>query len=378
MKSIINKIGNLTLGIGIWIGLSMWMQWLAALTVDLWVDWAVQYIKKIFLTTDGTNDTSEMIILDGTNGNISMSGDLKIYGSISDPDSSVIVDDGMNVNGNVIVNNSSTQSLIAVRWLWDWWTYSALYLWKYWLTNNQYSWVIASKEETSDRLNTIDQLDIGFWKDGNYIKAMSITPKVTEIEWSLYLGRINPISSVDSFGYGNKLYFLGGPGNTSWDSRNSDSLWISRYNKDLDSTELRINIWDNTDGSDSLNVITKGDTLNPISLMSIDNIGNLKIKWGIYDIDDEDVNIGENLTITTSDTSSTNPGLKLDLVWYNSYPWEEVGIKIIMDSDNEDIALEVDWIKDPWDSAETNILLYSNGRAYFKGAIKTTCIWACF
>jgi len=55
-------------------------------------------------------------------------------------------------------------------------------------------------------------------------------------------------------GYGDRLYFSGGPTNPIFGSENSDLIWMARYNSGIDSTELRLNIGDNTAGHDIFNV----------------------------------------------------------------------------------------------------------------------------
>ena len=51
-------------------------------------------------------------------------------------------------------------------------------------------------------------------------------------------------------GYGPRLYFSGGDDWPSWNSDNSDPLYIARYNSGSDQTELRINIGDNSQPQD--------------------------------------------------------------------------------------------------------------------------------
>lgn len=52
--------------------------------------------------------------------------------------------------------------------------------------------------------------------------------------------------------YGNKLYFSGGDDWPNWNSDNSDSLWIARYNSGSDNSELRFAIGDNPGNGDKL------------------------------------------------------------------------------------------------------------------------------
>ena len=59
------------------------------------------------------------------------------------------------------------------------------------------------------------------------------------------VGEINPISTPTFPGYGRKLYFSGGPSGNTWNSENSDSIWMARYNTAQDKSELRIRLGDN-------------------------------------------------------------------------------------------------------------------------------------
>ena len=56
-----------------------------------------------------------------------------------------------------------------------------------------------------------------------------------------------------------------------WDSENSDSLWIARYNVDTDQTELHINIGDNGNAVDALVIgATISSVWTPIFRFSMD------------------------------------------------------------------------------------------------------------
>jgi|DewCreStandDraft_1066081.scaffolds.fasta_scaffold00018_177 uncharacterized coiled-coil protein SlyX len=66
-----------------------------------------------------------------------------------------------------------------------------------------------------------------------------------QVNGSLRVGNLRE-SPTTSPGYGSLLLFSGGPDvSQSYDSDNSDPLWIARYNAGNDQTELRINIGDN-------------------------------------------------------------------------------------------------------------------------------------
>ena len=64
----------------------------------------------------------------------------------------------------------------------------------------------------------------------------------------------NPSNTGTFPNYGNKIFFSGGPAPASYDSDNSDPLYIGRYNKTSDQSDLRINITDNNQYEDALAV----------------------------------------------------------------------------------------------------------------------------
>jgi hypothetical protein len=79
------------------------------------------------------------------------------------------------------------------------------------------------------------------------------------------IGEINPTNTGTIPGYGRFLYFSGGPSSSTWDSDNSDPLWIARYNAGADATELRVNIGDNP--NHSIDAFVVGSTFgswNPV------------------------------------------------------------------------------------------------------------------
>jgi len=67
----------------------------------------------------------------------------------------------------------------------------------------------------------------------------------TAIGGDTRIGSVSPKNTGTFPEYGKRLYLSGGPAGASWDSDNSDSLWLARFNKDFDKTELRIGIGDN-------------------------------------------------------------------------------------------------------------------------------------
>jgi hypothetical protein len=80
------------------------------------------------------------------------------------------------------------------------------------------------------------------------------------VDGSVRVGRISNQASLETEGYGNKLWFSGGPdlGGAGIDSENKDDLWFARYNASEKDSELRVNIGDNGVTSDA-NVIDGND-----------------------------------------------------------------------------------------------------------------------
>ncbi|MCD6476955.1 MAG: hypothetical protein J7K26_02185 [Candidatus Aenigmarchaeota archaeon] len=66
------------------------------------------------------------------------------------------------------------------------------------------------------------------------------------IDGDLRIGKVTDEDDATGENYGNKLIFSGGDDWDTWNSDNSDPLWIARYNKGNDWTELRVNVGDNT------------------------------------------------------------------------------------------------------------------------------------
>lgn len=61
------------------------------------------------------------------------------------------------------------------------------------------------------------------------------------------IGRINDRqTSGSSPSWGNRLYFSGALGTESWNSENSDPLWLARYNAGNNETYLRLSVGDDT------------------------------------------------------------------------------------------------------------------------------------
>lgn len=68
------------------------------------------------------------------------------------------------------------------------------------------------------------------------------------------IGKVAPVGGSGTASEGPRLYFSGGDSNSSWNSDNSDPLWIARYNEAPDTSRLRVNIGDNPDSDDGLEI----------------------------------------------------------------------------------------------------------------------------
>ncbi len=75
-----------------------------------------------------------------------------------------------------------------------------------------------------------------------------------QVAGDIRAGKVNPSNTGTFPNYGNIIYFSGGPAPASYDSDNSDPLFMGRYNKASDQSDLRINITDNIQYEDALSI----------------------------------------------------------------------------------------------------------------------------
>lgn len=71
------------------------------------------------------------------------------------------------------------------------------------------------------------------------------------------IGELNPPGTGTLPGYGRMLFFSGGPAGI-YNSDNSDVVWIARYNKSSDYTEIRVNLGDNCEAGDAFVIQSSG------------------------------------------------------------------------------------------------------------------------
>lgn len=111
--------------------------------------------------------------------------------------------------------------------------------------------------------------------DSKYLKLTGGTlTGYTEVQADFRIGKLSDPNTGTLPGYGNKLYFSGGPAGSTWDSDNSDPIWMARYNVATDQSELRVNVGDALGSSDRFVVGTHvSGTWTP--MLTVDMAGGL-------------------------------------------------------------------------------------------------------
>jgi hypothetical protein len=135
---------------------------------------------------------------------------------------------------------------------------------------------IGTKDNYALSLRTNNTDRIYITNNGN-VGIGTITPnsKLHITNGDVRIGEINPLNTGTFPGYGRYLYFSGGPAGNTWDSDNSDALWIARYNVAPDQTELRVNIGDNQQSEDAFVIGTSasGGIWNLFRVQTNGNVG---------------------------------------------------------------------------------------------------------
>ena len=78
------------------------------------------------------------------------------------------------------------------------------------------------------------------------------------VDGDIRVGLVYPTNSGVLPSFGNRLHFAGGASGPTFNSDNSDPLWMARYNAGSDLTELRVNLSDNCDVNDAFVIQTGG------------------------------------------------------------------------------------------------------------------------
>jgi hypothetical protein len=87
---------------------------------------------------------------------------------------------------------------------------------------------------------------------GGFVGINTTTPSERlQINGDLRMGLLNPPNTGTLPSYGNYINFSGGNTGPTYNSENSDPIWMSRYNAGTDLSELRLNLGDNCDGGDA-------------------------------------------------------------------------------------------------------------------------------
>jgi hypothetical protein len=129
----------------------------------------------------------------------------------------------------------------------------------------------------------------------------------------LRIGRINDkqLTGTSSPSWGNKLYFSGALGTQSWNSENSDPLWLARYNAGNNMSYLRMSIGDdpsNASATDSFQIGTTDlpGVYTPAFYFNSDGTTNAGgIKAVAYKIADYTATSADNVIVCDSAGSIT-------------------------------------------------------------------------
>ena len=126
--------------------------------------------------------------------------------------------------------------------------------------------IVGAGTSTTDRKITL-------WAEGGtMVRGPLLVGAYTPASSTYANAGANTLDTVTA----NRLAFWGGsPVGGTWDSNNSDALWLSRYNAASDQTHLRLNIGDGDDANDKLDIgyVNSGSTW--VSKVSIGMTGTV-------------------------------------------------------------------------------------------------------
>lgn len=207
--------------------------------------------------------------------------------------------------------------------------------------------IVGAGTSTTDRKITL-------WAEGG-----------TMVRGPLFVGAYTPASStyanagantLDTVN-ANRLTFWGGsPVGGTWDSNNSDALWLSRYNAAADQTHLRLNIGDGDDANDKLDI---GYVVNSswVSKVSIGMTGNINTSGTI--------NAAGNIV-----TSANIGGDGLSVNYINS--WNTGGITARAGSIQAVAGQVVAGVWPTYSQLESNGNIYATGSISSAGGVNVT------
>jgi hypothetical protein len=132
----------------------------------------------------------------------------------------------------------------------------------------------ASTNSINNFIGTVDNVDLVMRTNSNERVRVTNTGLVgiglgtplvrLHVAGDVQVGPVNPANTVPQPSFGNRLIFSGGGSTSGGDSENTDPLWMARYNKAGDQTELRLNLSDNCTPEDAF-VIQSGGYFCPVT-----------------------------------------------------------------------------------------------------------------
>ena len=146
-----------------------------------------------------------------------------------------------------------------------------------WLTEGN-----TGTNPTTNFLGTVDNVDLTFRTNNTrqmtilstgLVGIGTITPDVRlQVNGDVRLGLINNAVFGVSPGYGDKLFFSGGPASTGYNSDNTDELSLARYNIAGDQSDLRMTIGDNI-GPANIDFFSIGTQASGYDLLAVRSDG---------------------------------------------------------------------------------------------------------
>lgn len=99
------------------------------------------------------------------------------------------------------------------------------------------------------RTNNVEQVRVT--TGGNVGIGIAAPAARLHVAGDIRVGLSNPVNTGTLPSFGNTVVFAGGNAGPTFNSENSDPLWMARYNAGSDATELRVNLGDNCNGVDA-------------------------------------------------------------------------------------------------------------------------------
>ncbi len=138
-------------------------------------------------------------------------------------------------------------------------------------TANNLGWMTTGNANTTAATNFVGTTDaIDFVTRTNNVERTRVTvgglmgigtstpTDRLQVNGQVRVGMINPVNTGTLPSYGNQVIFSGANAGATFDSENSDPLWMARYNAGTDFTELRLNLSDNCQAGDAFSIQSGG------------------------------------------------------------------------------------------------------------------------